>query len=70
MCFVDVQKAYGSIDRARLWDVLALYGIPAPPMIASFRQFCEDMRRYVHWMTASNRSDVMSSKPLLQGCAL
>lgn len=70
MCFVDVQKAYGSVDRTRLWDVLARYGIPAPPMIAIIRQFRQGIRRRVHWMTAGNRSDVMPSKPPLQGCAL
>ena len=29
MCFIDLQKAYDSIDRSLLWKVLARYGVPA-----------------------------------------
>ena len=36
MCFVDLQKAYASVDRSLLWEVLARYGVPAK-MIAIIR---------------------------------
>ena len=31
-CFVDLQKAYDSVDRSLLWVVLARFGVP-PVMV-------------------------------------
>ena len=36
MCFVDVQKAYDTVDRTLLWQVLTRIGVP-PQMIAVIR---------------------------------
>ena len=33
MCFIDLTKAYDSVDRTLLWTVLARFGIP-PRMLA------------------------------------
>ena len=41
MCFVDLQKAYDSVDRELLWKVLARDGVPN--MIAVIRQFHDGM---------------------------
>lgn len=38
MCFVDLQKEYGSVDRTLLWKVLARCDVRAK-MIAVIRQF-------------------------------
>ena len=38
MCFMDLQKAYDTVDRTLLWQVLTRIGVP-PQMIAVIRQF-------------------------------
>lgn len=35
MYFVDLTKAYGSVDRTLLWIVLARFGVP-PKMLAGY----------------------------------
>ena len=46
MCFIDLQKAYDSVDRELLWVVLARFGIPEK-MLTFIRQFHEGMRARV-----------------------
>ena len=41
-CFVDLQKAYVSVDRSLLWVVLARFGVP-PMMVDIVRQFGDEM---------------------------
>ena len=36
MCFIDLQKAYDTIDHTLLWQVLTRIGVP-PQMIAVIR---------------------------------
>ena len=43
MCFVDLRKAYDSVDRELLWKVLARAGVPSV-MIDVIRQFHGGMR--------------------------
>ena len=45
MCFIDLTKAYDSVDRTLLWTVLAR-GIP-PRMLAVIRPFNDGMRACV-----------------------
>ncbi|CAB1111482.1 unnamed protein product [Ectocarpus sp. CCAP 1310/34] len=45
-CFVDLTKAYDSVDRDLLWDVLRRFGVP-PKMLAVIRHFHEGMRARV-----------------------
>ena len=42
MLFIDLQKAYDSVDRSLLWAVLARFGVP-PRMISIIRQFHDGM---------------------------
>ena len=46
MCFIDLQKAYDTVDLTLLWLVLARIGVP-PQMIAVIQQFHDGMRAYV-----------------------
>ena len=43
MCFVDLTKAYDSVDRTLLWTVLARFGVP-PKMLSVIRHFHDGMR--------------------------
>ena len=36
MCFIDLQKAYDTVDRTLLWQVLTRIGVPSQ-MIAVIR---------------------------------
>ena len=47
MCFIDLQKAYDSVDRELLlWKVLTRFGVPAK-VPAVIRQFHDGMRARV-----------------------
>ena len=43
VCFVDLTKAYNSVDRPLFWLVLARFGVPQS-MITVIRQFHDGMR--------------------------
>ena len=46
MCFIDLQKAYDTVDRTLLWQVLTRIGVP-PQMLAVIQQFHDGMRACV-----------------------
>ena len=46
MCFIALQKAYDTVHRTLLWQVLTRIGVP-PQMIAVIRQFHDGMRACV-----------------------
>ena len=46
VCFIDLIKAYDSVDRTLLWTVLARFGVPHN-MISVIRQFHDGMRACV-----------------------
>ena len=69
MCFVDLQKAYDSVDRELLWKVLARAGVPEE-MIAAIRQFHDGMQAQVR-MDDGELSDWFEvTQGLRQGCVL
>ena len=43
MCFIDLQKAYDTVDRTLLWQVLTHIGVPSQ-MLAVIQQFYDGMR--------------------------
>ena len=46
MCFIDFQKAYDTVDRTLLWQVLTRIGVP-PQILAVIQQFHDGMRACV-----------------------
>ena len=46
MCFIDLQKAYDTVDRTLLWQVLTRIGVP-PQTIVVIQQFHDEMRACV-----------------------
>ena len=46
MCFIDLQKAYDTIDRTLLWQILTRIRVP-PQMLAVIQQFHDGMRACV-----------------------
>ena len=45
-CFIDLTKAYDSVDRTLMWKVFARFGVPQR-MISVIRQFHDGMRACV-----------------------
>ena len=48
VCYIDLTKAYDSVDRTLLWTVLARFGVPQI-MISVIRQFHYGMRACVRF---------------------
>ena len=69
LCFIDLTKAYDSVDQNLLWDVLARFGVPSR-MLAIVRQFHDGMQACVLLDDGecSDKSDV--GHGLRQGCVL
>ena len=69
MCFVDLQKAYDTVDRTLLWQVLTRIGVP-PQMIAVIRQFYDGMRACVRPDDGVCSDLFEVEQGLRQGCVL
>ena len=66
--FIDLTKAFDTVNREALWDVLARYGCP-PKFIQIIRLFHVDMTGQV--LTNGEQSDPFSiSNGVKQGCVL
>ena len=69
LCFIDLTKAYDSVDRSLLWDALARFGVP-PRMLAVFRRFHDGMQVCV-WLDDGECSDKFDvGQGVRQGCVL
>ena len=69
MCFVDLQKAYDTVDRTLLWQVLTRIGVP-PQMIAVTRQFHDGMGACVRPDDGVCPDRFEVEQGLRQGCVL
>ena len=69
LCFIDLQKAYDSVNRTLLWQVLAWFGTP-PQMIEVIRQFHGGMRAYVRSDDGRCSEWFELARGLRQGCVL
>eukprot|EP00752_Nemacystus_decipiens_P013012 g11511.t2 len=69
MCFIDLQKAYDSVDRELLWKVLASAGIPAE-IIAVIRKFHVGMRARVRMNDGELSQWFPVTQGLRQGCSM
>ena len=69
MCSIDLQKAYDSVDRELLWEVLARFGVPEK-MLTVIRQFHEGMRARVLTDDGEHSESFDVTQGLRQGCVL
>ena len=69
ICFIDLAKAYDSVDRVLLWEVLARFGIP-PRMIKVIRMFHDGTRARVQLDDGDFSAWFNVCQGLRQGCML
>ena len=69
ICFIDLVKAYDSVDRVLLWEVLARFGVP-PRMIKVIRMFHDGMRARVQLDDGDFSARFNVCQGLRQGCVL
>ena len=69
MCFIDLQKAYDTLDRTLLWQVLTRIGAP-PQMIAVIQRFHDEMRACVRPDDGFCSDWLEVEQGLRQGCVL
>ena len=70
MCFIDLQKAYDSVDRELLlWKVLTRFGVPAK-VPAVIRQFHDGMRARLRTDDGEHSGCFGVTQGLRRGCVL
>ena len=69
VCFIDLTKAYDSVDRTLLWTVLARFGVPQNT-ISAIRQFHDGMRACVRLDDRLCSRWFAVEQCLRQGCVL
>ena len=69
MCFIDLQKAYDTVDRTLLWQVLTRIDISSQ-MVAVIRQFYDAMRACVRPDDGVCLDRFEVEQGLRQGCGL
>ena len=69
ICFIDLAKAYDSVDRVLLWEVLARFGVQ-PRMIKVIRMFHDGMRARVQLDDGDFSAWFNVCQGLRQGCVL
>ena len=69
VCFIDLNKAYDSVDRTLLWTVLARFGVPQN-IISVIRQIHDGMRACVQLDDRVCSRWFAVEQSLRQGCVL
>ena len=69
VCFINLTKAYDSVDRTLLWTILARFGVPQN-MISVIRQFHDGMRACVRLDDRVCSGWFAVEQGLRQGCVL
>ena len=69
VCFIDLTKAYDSVDQTFLWTVLTRYGVPQN-MILVIRQFYDGMLACVRLDDRVSSEWFSVDQGLRQGCVL
>ena len=69
VCFIDLTKAYDSVDRTLLWTLLARFGV-SQKMISVIRQFHDGMRACVRLDDRVCSRWFAVEQGLRQGCVL
>ena len=69
VCFIDLAKAYDSVDRVLLWEVLVRFGVP-PRMIKVIHMFHDGMRARVELDDGDFSAWFNVCQGLRQGCVL
>ena len=69
VCFIDLTKAYDSVDRTLLWTVFARFGVPHN-IISAIRQFHDGMRACVRLDDRVCSGWFAVKQGLRQGCVL
>ena len=69
VCFIDLTKAYDSVDRTLLWTVLARFGVPQN-MISVIRQFHDSIQACVRLDDRVCSGWFVAEQGLRQGCVL
>ena len=69
ICFIDLAKAYESVDRLLLWEVLARFGV-LPRMIKIIGMFHDGMRAHVQLDDGDFSAWFNVCQGLRQGCVL
>ena len=70
MCFIDLQKAYDTVDHILLWQVLTRIGVPPQMIAAVIRQFHDRMRACVRPDDGICSDWFEVEQGLRQGCVL
>ena len=69
MCFIDLQKAYDTVDRTLNWQVLTRIGVP-PQILAAIQQFHDGMEACVRPDDGVCSDWFEVEQVLRQGCVL
>ena len=69
ICFIDLAKAYDSVDRVLLWEVVSRFGVP-PRIIKVIRMFHDGMRARVQLDDGYFSAWFNVCQGLRQGCVL